>query len=461
MHTLFVIPAYHPFIGGAQTFVRSMARRLVMEGKTATVLTTNAQSAADFWQPPHSELLLPTAIIEAVEVIRLPIRYPWPAPYRFGLWRRAGHGLQRSGLPDALQRPILSHLARSMPALGDLQWTLQAQVARADWVCVVDATWDGLFIAASQAAHRAGKPVLAVPLIHTGSAQILAHFLMAHQVEIYTKASAVGALTRSEAALITAQGIPPNRVFVLPMGVEAHKAAVNSVVSARSYGWYNEKRAAVAFVGAATFDKGAFTLVRALLALQQRGLDVDLICAGPLQSLLQHFIESQPPADQQRLRGRVHLLGVVDEAEKSTLLSAAAVLALPSRVDAFGIVILEAWSHGKPVVAAAAGGLAEIVTHGETGLLVPFDDVIALADALERLLHDPALAQRLGTAGQETVQTQYTWDHTYETLCTLYEKIHRTGQTTTDSTGDSRRRRRSQRLSSVGAPHHGRANHDG
>ena len=79
------------------------------------------------------------------------------------------------------------------------------------------------------------------------------------------------------------------------------------------------------------------------------------------------------------------------------------VFAMPSRTDSFGIVFLEAWANGLPVVAAAAGGVAEVVDHGETGLLVPFGDVQALADALGRLLADRDTARRLGEAGRALV----------------------------------------------------------
>jgi glycosyltransferase involved in cell wall biosynthesis len=72
--------------------------------------------------------------------------------------------------------------------------------------------------------------------------------------------------------------------------------------------------------------------------------------------------------------------------------------------EPFGQVAIEAMACGKPVVASAVGGLADVVVHEETGLLVPPGDVAALRAALGRLIADPALRERMGAAGRERVE---------------------------------------------------------
>jgi len=170
----------------------------------------------------------------------------------------------------------------------------------------------------------------------------------------------------------------------------------------------------ILFLGAATYDKGAFTLALAVAELAQRGEDVAVVYAGPQEHRLAVFIDTQPAAVRAILKERTRLLGVVDEAMKQTLLAGCVALALPSRVDSFGIVLLEAWQHGKPVIAAAVGGPATIVRHDETGLLVPFDAPEALATAIQRILNEPGLAARLGAAGRQVVINQYTGDTCYD-----------------------------------------------
>jgi D-inositol-3-phosphate glycosyltransferase len=92
------------------------------------------------------------------------------------------------------------------------------------------------------------------------------------------------------------------------------------------------------------------------------------------------------------------------------LLAGAAVVAVPSRREGFGLVAAEAMAHGKPVVASAVGGLLDLVVDGETGLLVPPGDVPALRAALDRLLSDPTLRRGLGSAGRERAVRLLAWE---------------------------------------------------
>jgi glycosyltransferase involved in cell wall biosynthesis len=79
------------------------------------------------------------------------------------------------------------------------------------------------------------------------------------------------------------------------------------------------------------------------------------------------------------------------------------ILTLPSLQEPFGRSIIEAMALGAPVVATRVGGVPEIITDGEHGLLVPPDDPAALAEAIDRLLGDAALRARLGAAGRDRV----------------------------------------------------------
>jgi glycosyltransferase involved in cell wall biosynthesis len=102
-------------------------------------------------------------------------------------------------------------------------------------------------------------------------------------------------------------------------------------------------------------------------------------------------------------------LGFVPHDELQHLYARAAVVACPSRREGFGVACLEAMAHGRPVVAAAVGGLTDLVVDGETGLLVPPGDPKALRAALERLLADAELRRRLGAAGRERARERFSW----------------------------------------------------
>lgn len=424
MHILFVIPAYAPFVGGAQTFCRAIARRLLADGHRVTVLTTNAQQAEDFWKPPSIRADLPQREdVDGAQVIRLPLTYPWPAPWRFGLLRRISHLLARLPLPASWLRPFLRHFTRSMPPLLRVQSVLTSLVAAADWVAVIDASWDGLFVGAAQAAFAQGKPLAAIPLTHTGSSAITARFHMAHQVAAYRQADAVIALTSAEQTMLVGWGVDQGETHCLPLGVDAVDTSAARRHWESVHRHYDLPKEFVLFLGAATYDKGAFDLAQAVAGLALLGKDVHLVCAGTQQHQLSVFMDIFPARTRAMLKERVHLLGLVDEATKQALLAGCTLLALPSRVDSFGLVLLEAWQHGKPVVAAGVGGPSALVIHEETGLLVPFGNAEALAATILRIFSEPDLAARMGAAGQQMVTDQYTGDRCYDAFSQIFHAI--------------------------------------
>ena len=102
-------------------------------------------------------------------------------------------------------------------------------------------------------------------------------------------------------------------------------------------------------------------------------------------------------------------LGFVGPDALARLYDRAAVVACPSHREGFGVACAEAMAHGHPVVAAAVGGLLDLVVDEETGLLVPPRDVAALRAALERLLADRDLRRRMGAAARERVREHFSW----------------------------------------------------
>lgn len=422
MRLLIIVPAYAPFVGGAQTLCRGLAQGFVADQHRVTVLTTNSQQADDFWLPPPANRapLAYRETLEGVQIVRLPLFWPWPAPWRFGLLRRISHLLARFPLPGLIQKPLLRHFTPFMPPILELQSEVRRAAEKAELILLVDAGWDGLFANAAEVVFSLAKPVIALPLLHTGSPAILSHFCMAHQMAVYRQAAAVIALSVPERTRLTGWGVTEDRLHCLSPGV--------TPLESLPLGASEEENSPlpspyVLFLGAATYDKGAFTLAQAVAELLRQGEEVALVFAGPQQHRLAVFIDTLPPELRAILKPRLHLLGQVDEATKQRLLAGCTVLALPSRVDSFGIVILEAWQHAKGVVAAAVGGPASLIAHEETGLLVPFGDSTALAGALARMLNEAGLVARLGAAGHQIVIHQFTWDKCYDAFYQIAARI--------------------------------------
>jgi glycosyltransferase involved in cell wall biosynthesis len=115
-------------------------------------------------------------------------------------------------------------------------------------------------------------------------------------------------------------------------------------------------------------------------------------------------------------------LGFVPPAEVGPYYERAAVVCVPSRREGYGLVAREAMAHGRPVVATAVGGLADAVADGETGLLVPAGDTAALRAALERLLADRGLRERLGEAARACARERFSWDAYVAGAVGIYEE---------------------------------------
>jgi glycosyltransferase involved in cell wall biosynthesis len=117
--------------------------------------------------------------------------------------------------------------------------------------------------------------------------------------------------------------------------------------------------------------------------------------------------------------------GVGPVADVGPYYDRAAVVAVPSRREGYGMVAREAMAHGRAVVAADVGGLRDAIEDGVDGVLVPARDVQALRAALERLLADPQLRARLGAAARAKAEREWSRAAMAEALVRVYDEIVR------------------------------------
>jgi glycosyltransferase involved in cell wall biosynthesis len=127
-------------------------------------------------------------------------------------------------------------------------------------------------------------------------------------------------------------------------------------------------------------------------------------------------------AAQCELDSRVRFLGTLDQSELVKVYATADVLVLPSQIqESFGLVLLEAWASGKPVIASNLPGVRSVVSHGEDGLLVRPGDAGDLAAKMSLLLDDPSLRQHMGQRGRRKVEAKYSWSRIIPRLVELYQ----------------------------------------
>jgi type III pantothenate kinase len=142
------------------------------------------------------------------------------------------------------------------------------------------------------------------------------------------------------------------------------------------------------------------------------------------------------------LRDRVpDAVGFVSPLDLGPYYEPAAVVVCPSRREGYGVVAREAMAYGRPVVATSVGGLVDAVEDGVTGLLVPPRDVPALRAALERLLKDRELRDRLGANGRKAARERFSWAAATEATIQAYREARALHPPPGDRTGANRARR--------------------
>jgi glycosyltransferase involved in cell wall biosynthesis len=191
----------------------------------------------------------------------------------------------------------------------------------------------------------------------------------------------------SNALADSARELGAREVRVIPSGVEVPEVVADEAEPPE-----------VLFAGRLSPEKGILELVEAA-----NGMTLVVAGDGPL-------------------RDRVpNALGFVPHHALGPLYERAAVVAVPSHREGFGVVCAEAMAYGRPVVASAVGGLLDLVVDGETGLQVPPRDVPALREALERLVGDRELRRRMGAAGRERARERFAWPAVTDATLAAYE----------------------------------------
>lgn len=153
--------------------------------------------------------------------------------------------------------------------------------------------------------------------------------------------------------------------------------------------------------------KGQHELIEALVSLGRNGLALSAVFAGPVMDI--HYAgRLRARIEEAGLGDRVRFLAALTDARPA--MACCDVVVMPSQNETLGLVLVEAMLRGVPVVATAAGGVLEVITHGETGLTYPVGDTAALAGCLERLAQDAEFRHGLARAGQSFARGHYDRD---------------------------------------------------
>jgi phosphatidylinositol alpha-mannosyltransferase len=205
----------------------------------------------------------------------------------------------------------------------------------------------------------------------------------------------------------------PGDYRIIPNGVD-----VDFYANAKPFPEYRDGKTNILFVGRIEPRKGALYLARAYAKLKQRYPETRLIICGrgPELSDVREFIHEEGVGD-------VLFAGRVSEIDKARFYKTADIYCAPSTgQESFGIVLLEAMAAGTAAVASDIHGYKKVVQRNLSGLLVEPKDVDALCSALERLVTDAGLRQRLGAAGSIRAR-EFDWPHVTDQLLGFYDEV--------------------------------------
>jgi glycosyltransferase involved in cell wall biosynthesis len=404
------VQRYPPALGGSEAYFAHLSRALVEAGHQVTVFTTNALDLTAFWSRSGKCLPAGRSVEDGVEVRRYPLwRLPaqryllkalsllphrgWQAatlscnPLPFGMWSDAGQAEEHFDLVHATAFPYAFPL-----------------------------------LCARRLARRLGAPFVLTPFIHFGDPDnpqdpTRRAYTQPALVEIARSARRLFVQTEGEFRLLREHRFSADSLVLQGMGIRVEDCTGGDRNGTRATWGVGTEEMVVGHLANNSREKGTVDLLHAAEQAWDQGGHFRLVLAGPE---MPNFLSSWRGY---RSASRVRRLGILDDQQKRDFFAALDVFALPSRVDSFGIVLLEAWANGCANIAYRAGGPACVIRQERDGLLVACGDVNGLAGALLRLAGDVALRDRLGQAGKERLKKEFRWEDKLAMVLRVYHEV--------------------------------------
>lgn len=384
MRILLVPNSYLPQLGGLEIAVASVARELALAGHSVTVVTASPSFRSS-----------KTTEANNIVVFRLPFALP-------RLVFRSGRHKLVTSFVKSLASPVL--IPTCLLGLTQIIKKEKPQIVNLHYIA------ENAFYVLS--ARRFADFDLVVNL-------------HGNDIERYWHRSSLSrwltrtTLNRADMVLANSTHILNQAKKILPE-VREKSAVVGNGVYPEEFitdDRFPHHRPYILSIGNFSYQKGFDILVRAFAQVHQECPGVDLIMAGDGHDR----DRCQRLAAQFNVNGNLHFLGRVERGLLPALLNGCELFVLPSRKEAFGIVVLEAMAAGKAVVATRVGGVPEIVTHMKDGLLVEPDSPEELAGGIDRLLSDTDLRRRLGAQASKTARQRFSWEDVAERYLRFYQ----------------------------------------
>lgn len=386
MRLLHVTHQYWPAIGGAEQYIVQLSETLATRGHEVHLYTARSRDA-DTWR---------NELPAAERVNGVSVRRFWSLPRRSHTWTLLHRGVERWTVqPRRRYEPMIWY--GNGPVMPLLVPTLLREARRFDLIHINQLhyahAWPTAWVA-----RRLEIPYLVTPNIHIEQPVTYTFPYLRH---ILHHATGVIAQTPVEAAFLRSEGLGR---FITVGGVGLDLAAYPPRAQgvARERLGLPQDAPILLFLGRKVEYKGLHVLLRAFVALREAFPKLILLAMGP-----ETDYSAQLWRDYAGIQGVV-VRGTVTDDERLDALAACDILAVPSTGESFGIVYLEAWAYGRPVVGARIQAVQSLVDDTVNGFLIDPEDEGVLARRLRDLLTSAERRQQMGAAGRAKLERRYT-----------------------------------------------------
>jgi len=405
MKILHVIQRYHPAIGGAEVWCRGLSRYLVSQGCGVKVLTIDVYNEDEFWKDPPPE----------------------NCPVRLGVMEYDRNVLIRRYKRTKI-RPVFYRIFENIfdkflniyfygPHSMEMYVNLLKEVRDADIVHLHTIPYPHNFIAFFFA-RFCRKSVVITPHFHPGHK----FYERPSNYWLLKKCDAVFSVTEYEKEHLVRNGVSEDKITVSAnaLHVEDYKNSEIAGFKERIFERYGIPRDAriVIFIGRKIEYKGLEKLIEAMRGIKKE-IPSRLFLIGPSFPWFEDYYSRLSEDDKKEIID----FGAVNDDVKINLLRMSHLLVLPSMHEAFGIVFLEAWACGVPVVGSNTGAVPTVIQ--DCGLVFNCDNIEDLRIKIKRLLMDEELSRGLAAKGMEKLLANYTWDKKGREILDVYMSMNK------------------------------------
>ncbi|MDH7513941.1 MAG: glycosyltransferase family 4 protein [Clostridiales bacterium] len=382
---LFITHLYYPSLGGAERVFQKIAEGLARRGFRVTVLTSDALSTEQYFTLAVNNLPA-CEVLNGVRVIREPLR---AKIYRY--LRFIDRPLRKAGRLGVFLRPLFfgPHFGRGFR---------EVLKEKAEVVVAGPTPTSAVFYGLYYKMKNPQSEFVVFPHMH------IEDRLHTAPINLWAikRADAVPALTDAEKKYLRARGVKEGKIKRVVNGVDEVllRAPRAEATGLKDY---------VLYLGQEGEHKRIPLLIEAMRNLWEKGSEAPLVIAGARTNFsyeIDRIIRNLPPG----ARSKIFRFNNFSEEQKTALLDNCLMMVNPSAYEAFGIVFLEAWARGKPVIGADIRALREIIRDGQNGLLFDALENGDLERKILKILENSELGLKMGQAGHRDISEKYTWD---------------------------------------------------